>query len=86
MIMTVIITIVTGVLLGLAKSVRTPTDSLEDLTRNIVVGMAGAFVGLRVTGTIYDSAETGASAIALTIAAISGAATLLFIVNRARRA
>ena len=86
MIMIIIITIATGVLLGFATSARTPNDGLEDLTRNIVVGMAGAFVGLQVAGGIFDSADTGASAIAQTVAAITGGAILLFIVNRVRRA
>ena len=34
-----------------------PTDGLEDLTRNILVGMGGAFVGLQIAGAIYCSAE-----------------------------
>lgn len=82
MIMIVIITIVTGILLGFATSARTPTDGFEDLTRNTVVGMAGAFVGLQLARGIFDSAEV----VTTIIAAIAGAAILLFIVNRVRRA
>ena len=84
--MIIIITVVTGILLGFVTSARTPTDGLEDLTRNIVIGMAGAFVGLQVGGGIFTSAETGPSAIVLTIGAIGGAAIMLLIVNRVRRA
>jgi uncharacterized membrane protein YeaQ/YmgE (transglycosylase-associated protein family) len=84
--MIVVITIVTGIVLGFATSSRTPTDGFEDLTRNVVVGMAGAFVGLQVAARIFDSGEAGTSAIALTIAATTGAAILLFIVNSVRRA
>jgi uncharacterized membrane protein YeaQ/YmgE (transglycosylase-associated protein family) len=82
----IIITVVSGILLGFATSARRPADGLEDLTRNILVGMAGAFVGLQIAGTIYGSAETGTSAVTLVIAAIAGAMLLLFIVNRVRRA
>ena len=65
---------------------RTPTDDLENLTRNILVGTAGASVGLQITGGVYGSSETGVYAVTLVIAAITGAMLLLFIVNRARRA
>jgi uncharacterized membrane protein YeaQ/YmgE (transglycosylase-associated protein family) len=86
-IMMIIITVVIGFLLGLATSARTPTDGLEDLTRNIVVAMAGAFVALQVARGMFKTAETGgASVVASTVAAISGAIILLFIVNRVRRA
>jgi uncharacterized membrane protein YeaQ/YmgE (transglycosylase-associated protein family) len=85
-IMVIIITIVTGIVLGFATSARTPTDGIEDLSRNIVVGMAGAFVGLQVASRIFNSAETGASAIVLSIASMLGAAVLLLIVNTIRRA
>ena len=86
MIMIVIITIVTGILLGFATSARTPSDGLEDLTRNIVIAMAGAFAGLQFAGGVFDSAEAGTSAFTLTIGAIIGAAILLLIVNKVRRA
>ena len=86
MLTSIVISIITGVLLGFATSVRTPTDGLEDLTRNIVVGMAGAFVGLQVAGGVLNSAETGVSSIAQTVAAITGSAILLFIVHKVRRA
>ena len=72
--------------MGFSTSARTPTDGLEDLTRNILLGMAGAFVGLQVAAGIYGSAETGTSAVTLAIAAITGAILLLFIVNKLRRA
>jgi uncharacterized membrane protein YeaQ/YmgE (transglycosylase-associated protein family) len=79
----ILITAISGILIGFATSARTPTDGLEDLTRNILVGMAGAFVGLKVAEGIYSSAETGA--FALVVAALTGATLLLFIVNRVRR-
>jgi uncharacterized membrane protein YeaQ/YmgE (transglycosylase-associated protein family) len=82
----IIITVVAGVLVGFATSARTPTDSLEDLTRNILVGTTGAFVSLQIAGRLYGSSDTGTSAITLVIAAIAGAMLLLFIVNRVRRA
>jgi len=86
LITTIIITVVAGILTGFATSARTPTDSSEDLTRNILVGMAGAFVGLKIAGGIFGSAETGTSAVTLAIAAITGAILLLLIVNGVRRA
>ena len=86
MIMIIVITIVTGIVLGFATSARTSTDGIEDLSRNIVVGMAGAFVGLQVASRMFSSDETGASAIVLSIASIIGATILLFIVNSVRRA
>lgn len=86
MITTVIITVVSGLLTGFVTSARTPTDGAEDLTRNILVGMAGAFVGLQIAGGIFGPAESGTSAFTLTIAAITGAILLLFIVNGVRRA
>ena len=86
MIMIIIVTVVAGSLLGFATSARTPKDGIEDLTRNIAVGMAGAFVGLQVSARIFDSGEASASAIALAIAATTGAAILLFVVNTIRRA
>jgi uncharacterized membrane protein YeaQ/YmgE (transglycosylase-associated protein family) len=78
--------IVTGIVLGYATSARTPTDGFEDLSRNVVIGMAGAFVGLQVASRIFNSAESGTSAIVLSIASIFGATILLFVVNRIRRA
>ena len=86
MITIIIITVISGILMGFATSARTPADGREDLTRNILVGMAGAFVGLQIAGAIYGSAETGTSAVTLIIAAITGAIILLFIVNKVRRA
>ena len=86
MITIIIITVVSGIVMGLATSARTPTDGLEDLTRNILVGTAGAFVSLQIAGRLYGSSDTGTSAITLVIAAIAGAMLLLFIVNRVRRA
>lgn len=86
MIMIIIIAVITGSLLGVATSARTPTDGIEDLTRNIFVGMAGAFVGLQILERAFESGEAGASAFALAIAAISGASILLFVVNSMRRA
>ena len=86
MIMVIIITVITGILLGLAASARTPTDGFEDLTRNVVVGIVGAFIGVRVAEAIKSSGEAGTSTIALIIAAIAGAMLLLFTVNRIRRA
>ena len=85
-IMIIVITIVTGIVLGYTTSARTPTDGIEDLSRNIVVGMAGAFVGLQVASRIFNSTETGSSAVVLSIASIIGATILLFIVNSIRRA
>jgi uncharacterized membrane protein YeaQ/YmgE (transglycosylase-associated protein family) len=84
--MIISITLVTGILLGYVTSTQSPTDGLEDLTRNVVVGMVGAFVGLQVARGIFDSGETGTSVIALALAAIAGASIVLFIVNRVRRA
>ena len=86
MITIIFVTVVAGILMGFATSARTPTDGLEDLTRNILVGMCGAFVGLQIAGAIYGSAETGTSTVTLIVAAITGAIILLFIVNRVRRA
>ena len=86
MITIIIIAIITGILLGFAKSARTPSDGLEDLTRNIIVATAGAFAGMQVAGMIFGSAEASVSVTALTIAAISGAPLLLFVINRVRRA
>ena len=86
MITIIFITVVSGILMGFVTSARTPTDRLEDLTRNILVGMGGAFVGLQIAAAMYGSAETGTSAVTLIIAAIIGAIILLFIVNRVRRA
>jgi uncharacterized membrane protein YeaQ/YmgE (transglycosylase-associated protein family) len=80
------ISIVAGILLGYATSARTPNDGLEDLVRNVLVGITGAFVGMQVAGGVFGSAEAGISAVALTVAAIAGAMLLLFIVNRVRRA
>ena len=86
MITLIFFTVVAGILVGFATSARRPTDGLEDLTRNIVVGMVGAFVGLQVVGAIYGSAQPGASAMVSIIAAIAGATLVLVIVNRVRKA
>jgi len=83
---TIIVTVVSGIIMGFATSARTPSDSLEDLTRNILVGMAGGFVGLQIVGGIFGSADTAPSTVMLTIAALPGATLLLFVVNRVRRA
>jgi uncharacterized membrane protein YeaQ/YmgE (transglycosylase-associated protein family) len=86
MITIIFITVVSGILMGFATGARTPTDGLEHLTGNMLVGMGCAFVGLQIAGAIYGSAETGTPAVTLIIAAISGAIILLFVVNRVRRA
>lgn len=86
MITIIIITLVAGTVLGYATSARTPDDGLEDLTRNILVGMIGAFVGLQIAGRIPGSASDGPSTIALGIAGVAGASIVLYIVNRVRRA
>lgn len=86
MIMSTMLTIVIGGLFGFVTSARTPTDGLEDLIRNVVVGMAGAFVGLQVASSLFDSADAGSSAIAQTLSAITGAAIFLVVVNRVRNA
>ena len=85
MIMIIIVSLVTGTLLGFATSARTPTDGIEDLTRNIVIGIVGAFLGLQFASGMFDFAETGASAITQIVAAIIGASILLFCVNRIRK-
>lgn len=81
----IVLTIVTGVVLGFAVSARTPTDGLEDLTRNVLIGMIGAFAGLQVVGRTFGSGA-GASWFALLVAALAGASLALFVVNRMRRA
>ena len=86
MITIIIITVVSGIIMGFATSARTPNDGIEDLTRNVLVGMAGGFVGLQIVGGIFGSADTGPSTVMLAIAAISGATLLLFVVNSVRRA
>jgi len=86
MLMAFVISIVTGALIGYIASARSPTDGLEDLTRNIIVGTTGAFAGVYVFGRMVDSPEAGASALALGVASIAGAAVALYIVKRVRTA
>jgi len=86
MISNIIIAIISGAPLGYLTSVRTPSDGLEDLTRNILVGIGGAFIGLQSARGFLGSDGAGPSVFALGAAGIAGALVILFIVNRVRRA
>ena len=86
MLMTIVTSIVAGILLGFAASARTATDGLEDLTRNVTFGTIGAFVGLKVFAGVFASPESGSSGLTISIGAILGASLAIFVINRLRKA
>jgi len=84
--MNVVIALVTGMLIGWGTSIRTQTDGLEDLIRNLIVGSVGAFLGGWMLTAIFDSAEPADFTFGAVIAAMLGAAISLIVVNRFRQA
>ena len=56
MITIIAITVVSGILVGFSTNARTLLDGKEDLARNIVVAMAGAFLVLQIAGGVFGSA------------------------------
>ena len=80
--MNLITSIVVGVVVGFAASAMRTADGREDLIRSIFLGMGGAYVGIWLARSLFESAESGSLNIALVAGSISGAAILLFVVNR----
>ena len=73
--------IVVGILIGWAASLLKDTAGREDLIRNVVVGIAGAFMGGWLLGMLFESSQGGFSFGAMFVSFI-GAATFLFVAAR----
>ena len=83
--MSIIISLIVGVLIGWVVSVLKRPAGREDLIRNIAAGVAGAYLGGWLLGRMLDTGQQ-ASSFGAIIASLLGAAALLFIVARFNRA
>lgn len=79
------ISIVTGVLLGFVTSAMRSNDSREDLVRNMLLGIGGAYVGTWLAGSFFESANTGSLSFSLVSTAVLVSALVLFVTNSMRR-
>lgn len=79
--MNIITPLIVGVLIGWAASVLKDTAGREDLVRNVVVGIAGAYMGGWLLGLLFETSQGGFSFGAVIVSFV-GAATLLFVMAR----
>jgi uncharacterized membrane protein YeaQ/YmgE (transglycosylase-associated protein family) len=84
--MNIVIAIVAGLLLGWGASIRSGTDGLEDLIRNVIVGAVGALLGGWMLSAVYDAFDPSSFTVSAVVASLLGAAASLIVVNRIRRA
>ena len=84
--MNLFIALVAGILVGWGASIRSGTDGLEDLIRNVIVGSVGAFLGTWMLTAVYDAYDPSSFSVSAVIASLLGAATSLLVVNRIRQA
>ena len=84
--MSIITSLAAGVLIGWIVTIRADTSSREDLIRNIVVGIGGAFTGSWFLHKLFESANQSAFSLGTLIVSVLGAAVLLLLMNRLRRA
>lgn len=80
--MNIITSIIVGVLVGWIVSIRNPMAGREDLIRNIVGGIVGAFIGSWTLGSMIESGNAGSFSIAIMFASSVGAAAVLFAMTR----
>ena len=82
--MNIFISLVAGTLIGWIASLQNATAGREDLIRNVVVGIAGAFGGGWLLGKLFESTQDGFS-VGVIVASLLGAVMLLFAVTRLYR-
>ena len=82
--MNIFISLVAGTLIGWIASLQHATAGREDLIRNVVVGIAGAFAGGWLLGKLFESTQDGFS-VGVIVASLLGAVVLLFAVTRLYR-
>ena len=83
--MNLIIALIVGTVGGWLASVITSAGR-EAPVRNVIAGVAGAYVGRWVLGLVADPVEPGTFTLGVMIASILGAAALLLFVGRLDRA
>ena len=79
--MNIIIPLVVGIVIGWAVSLLKAAAGQEDLIRNVVVGVAGAYIGGWLLGKLFEISQTGFS-VGTVIVSLVGAITLLFVMAR----
>lgn len=84
--MNIITWLLIGGLIGWVGSILIGTGSREGLIRNVVVGIAGAYIGSWLLSKLFESANQGGFSVGVIIASFLGAASLLLLVNRLSRA
>jgi uncharacterized membrane protein YeaQ/YmgE (transglycosylase-associated protein family) len=84
--MNIVIAIVAGILVGWGASIRSGTDGLEDLIRNVIVGAVGALLGGWMLSAVFDTFDPSSFTVSAVVASLLGAATSLIVVNRIRQA
>ena len=82
--MNIFISLVVGGLIGWIASVQHATAGREDLIRNVVAGIAGAFGGGWLLGKLFESTQDGFS-VGVIVASLVGAVMLLLVVTRLYR-
>lgn len=84
--MNVFVWIVAGIAIGWIASMLNTSAGREDLIRNVVTGVGGAFVGGWLLGELFGPANSGSFSFGAMFASIIGAAALLYVMARLNRA
>ena len=82
--MNIVLSVVTGLLWGGAYSFLNGIDDRDDLFRNVMFGVVGAYAGIWLLGLLPGEPE-GVS-FATVVAGMSGSAIALFVARRFRQA
>jgi len=85
--MNVIIWLVAGALVGWVASMVMNTDALQGILLNVVVGVAGAFLGGWIFSPLFGGATINQDDLSVVglLVSLAGAILLLAIVNLVRR-
>ena len=84
--MNLITSLFAGVMIGWLASIIMETVGREAFIRNVLVGIGGAYAGSWLLGKFFESVNQGGFSFGALFAAIFGAATLLYLMSRLRRA
>ena len=80
--MSIITSVVVGIVIGWVVSIRSPTAGREDLIRNVAGGIIGAYIGSWLLGQMIESGSPGSFSFGIMIASSIGAAAILFVITR----
>ncbi len=84
--MNIVVSLFVGIFIGWIASTLSRTAGREDLVRNLTAGVAGAFLGSWLLGKMAEPVTTGDFSVSTMAASAFGAAALLFVVDRFKKA